>query len=163
MPARGQPSITPLDCAYRLLARRAYSEEGLRQVLLRKGFSETAVASALTRLKGQGYINDTSLARDQAERLRARGFGPVGVRAKLAQKGFSADAVEHALGAGGQAQEEQAARHLLTRRFSADALQDPRMRARAFRLLIRRGYSPEVAESLLGSGADDDYNTPESV
>lgn len=163
MPARSHFSVPPVDYAYRLLARRAYSEEELRQALLRKGWSETAVASALTRLKEQGYLNDTSLAHEHAERLRARGFGRSGIRAKLAQKGFSPDVVEHVLGRGGQAEEERAARHLLARRFSADALQNPRLRARAFRLLLRRGYSPEVAESLLGSGADDDYNTPESV
>ncbi len=163
MPARGQLSVTPLDHAYRLLARRAYSEEELRQVLLHRGFGEAAVTDALTRLKDQGYIDDISLARDEAERLRARGFGPVGIRAKLAQRGFSADAVEHALRAGQQTPQEHAARHLLARRFSAGALQDPRLRARAFRLLMRRGYSPEVAESLLGSSAEDDYNTSKNV
>lgn len=163
MPARSHSAVAPLDYAYRLLARRAYSEEELRQALLRKGCSETAAASALTHLKEQGYLDDTSLAHDHAERLRARGFGRIAIRAKLAQKGFASDVVEQVSGRGGQAEEERAARHLLARRFSADALQNPRLRARAFRLLVRRGYSPEVAESLLGSGTDDDYNTPESV
>ncbi|MCS6926410.1 MAG: recombination regulator RecX [Candidatus Binatia bacterium] len=161
MPARGYSSATPLDYAYRLLARRAYSEAELRQALLRNGFSATTVASALTRLKDQGYLDDTSLAHEHAERLRERGFGRSGIQARLAQKGFSPDVVEQVSGIGGQAEEERAARHLLARRFSADALQTPRLRARAFRLLLRRGFSPEVAESLLGSGADDDYNTSE--
>lgn len=153
---RGHSSLSLLDYAYRLLARRAYSEEELQNTLLSKGFTAAAVDRVLARLKEQRYLDDARLAVDRVERLRARGFGPEGIRAKLAQKGFSSDTVELALEAGGKDQGVQSARQLLASRFSADALKTPQMRARAFRLLLRRGYSQEIAESLLGSGPDDD-------
>ena len=80
-----QSLLSPLDYAYRLLARRAHSEQELANKLLAKGFTEKAVARTVARLSEQGYLNDTTLAADQAERLQKRGFGAQGVRAKLAQ------------------------------------------------------------------------------
>ncbi|MEW6299233.1 MAG: regulatory protein RecX [Thermodesulfobacteriota bacterium] len=156
MPARGRPPATPLDHAYRLLARRAYSEEELRRALLAKGFPEADVTRTVARLQDQGYLDDTRLAVALVERLRARGYGPAGIRATLARKGLSPDTVEPALEQGGTDQDVQSARRFLASRFTADALKNLHTRARAFRLLLRRGYSLEVAESLLGSSTDDD-------
>src|SRR5437870_9943497 len=83
-----QSSLTPLDYAYRLLARRAYSEQELADKLLAKGFTAAVVTRTVVRLKTQGYLDDVRLAADQAERLRTRGFGSEGIKAKLAQKGL---------------------------------------------------------------------------
>ncbi len=148
-------SLTPLEYAYRLLARRAYSEEEIYNKLLTKGFTEGGVTRTVARLKDQGYLDDTRLAADHVEQLRARGYGPEGIRAKLAQKGLPSDIVEPALEEGGKDQAYQSAQRLLASRFSADALKNPQTRARAFRLLVRRGYSQEIAETLLGSESDD--------
>jgi regulatory protein len=148
-------SLTPLDYAYRLLARRAYSEQELTEKLLAKGFVEAAVARTIARLKTQGYLNDARLAADQAERLRSRGFGSEGIRAKLAQKGLSADTVAQTLETSEENQDLDSAQRLLASRFSADALKQSQTHARAFRLLLRRGYSQEIVESLLGSAPED--------
>ncbi|HKA54273.1 MAG TPA: regulatory protein RecX [Candidatus Binatia bacterium] len=150
-----QSSLTPLDYAYRLLARRAYSEQELTDKLLAKGFTAAAGARTVARLKTQGYLDDARLAADQAERLRARGFGAEGIKAKLAQKGLPPETVAQTLETGGENQELESARHLLASRFSADALKQSHIHARAYRLLLRRGYSQEVVESLLGSTAED--------
>jgi regulatory protein len=152
---RGQSSLTPLDYAYRLLARRAYSEQELTDKLLAKGFTTTVVTRTIERLKTQGYLDDTRLAADQAERLRAKGLGPEGIRAKLAQKGLTPETVEQTLEADGEAKDLESARQLLASRFSADALKQPQIYARAFRLLLRRGYSQEMIENLLGSKPGD--------
>jgi len=66
--------FTPFDYAYRLLARRAYSEQELTDKLLTKGFTEAAVTRTIARLKAQGYLDDARLAADHAERLRERGL-----------------------------------------------------------------------------------------
>jgi regulatory protein len=143
-------SLTPLDYAYRLLARRAHSEQALANKLLIKGFTEKAVARTVARLKEQGYLNDESLALDQAERLRKKGFGAEGVRAKLAQKGLAADTVDQALEESRGAEDRESAQKLLASRFPTDALKQPQQYARAFRFLLRRGYAEDVVESLLG-------------
>src|SRR5262249_9195963 len=141
--------------AYRLLARRAYSEQELTDKLLAKGFTAPAVTHTVERLKTQGYLDDERLAAEHAERLRARGFGAEGIKVKLAQKGLAPATVEQTLELSEGNQELESARRLLASRFSADALKQSQIHARAFRLLLRRGYSQEVVESLLGSASED--------
>jgi SOS response regulatory protein OraA/RecX len=148
-------TLSPLEYAYRLLAQRDYSEQAISAKLIAKGFTEDAVICTVTRLKEQKYLNDTRLAADQSERLHARGFGPEGIKAKLTQKGFSAKTIDHVLTANAPMDDRASARQLLASRFSADALQQPRMYARAFRLLLRRGYSQEVVESVMGNAPSD--------
>lgn len=151
-----QPLISPLNYAYRLLARRDYSEQELSTKLLAKGFTEEAVTHAVTRLKEQKYLNDSRLAADQIERLTAQGFGPAGIKAKLTQKGFSSETIAHVLTANEEMDVRASARQILASRFSADALKQPQTYARAFRLLLRRGYSQEVVESVMGTAPSDD-------
>jgi regulatory protein len=145
-----QSLLTPLEYAYRLLARRAHSERALADKLLAKGFTEKAVARTVARLKEQGYLNDENLAADQTERLRKRGFGAEGIRVKLTQKGLAADTIETALEESEGSEELESARQLLASRFSADALKQSQQYARAFRFLLRRGYAQDVVENLLG-------------
>lgn len=150
-----QSPISPLDYAYRLLARRDYSEQELSTKLLAKGFTEQAVTHTVTRLKEQKYLNDSRLAADQVERLSEQGFGPEGIKAKLLQKGFSSETIEHALSTNDEMEARASARKLLASRFSADALKQPQTYARAFRLLLRRGYSHDTVESVMGSAPGD--------
>jgi SOS response regulatory protein OraA/RecX len=151
-----QSSLSPLEYAYRLLAQRDYSEQAISTKLLAKGFTEDAVIRTVTRLKEQKYLNDPRLAVDQSERLNAQGFGPEGIKAKLAQKGFSSQTIDHVLTANEAMDARASARKLLASRFSADALKQPRTYARAFRLLLRRGYSQDVVESVMGNAPSDE-------
>ena len=148
--------LTPLDYAYRLLARRAQSEHGLAEKMLTKGFTEGAVSRAVARLKEQGYLNDDQLAEDQAERLRKRGFGSERIRNTLTQQGIDAIRVDKVLVPTEQTDELADAQRFLASRFSADALKEPKIYARAFRLLSRRGYAHDIVESVLGSAPSDD-------
>jgi regulatory protein len=157
---RTPPSaLTPLDYAYRLLARRSYGEKELAEKLSATGFTAHAVTRVVAQLKTQGYLDDTRLVADQVERLRARGIGPERIKAELIEKGLPEATVEGAVETDSQEQDLESARRLLSSRFSADALQHRQTRARAFRLLLRRGYAQEVAESLLGSEPDDPAKT----
>lgn len=142
--------LSPLDYAYRLLARRAYSEQELAEKMLSTGFTEAAVARTVERLTEQGYLNDTLLAADQAERWRKQGFGRERIRAKLFQKRLAPDTIANTLAAEESAGELEEARRFLASRFSPNALKQPQTYARAFRLLLRRGYAQALVESLLG-------------
>jgi regulatory protein len=148
--------FVPLDYAYRLLARRAYSEHGLAEKMLTKGFTEGAVARTVARLKEQGYLNDAQLAEDLVERLRKRGFGSERIRNTRTQRGIDATRIEEALVPKEQYDELADARQFLASRYSVDALKQPKVYARAFRLLSRRGYAHDIVESLLGSAPSDD-------
>jgi regulatory protein len=153
--------LSPLDYAYRLLARRAHSEQELAEKLLAKGFTAAAVARTTERLLAQGYLNDAQLAADQAERLHKQGFGCERIRAKLFQKGLAPDTIDNALTTEGSSDELGKARRFLASRFSPDALKQPKVAARACRLLVSRGYSQDVVEQLLGSGLDSTWRTEE--
>ncbi|MGE0681619.1 MAG: regulatory protein RecX [Candidatus Binatia bacterium] len=160
-PRQRQFAISPLDYAYRLLARRAYSEQKLAEKMLSTGFTETAVARTVERLKEQGYLNDTLLAADQAERLHKQSLGRERIRVKLLQKGLAPDTIDDALAAEESPDELKKARRFLASRFSADALKQPKVAARACRLLVSRGYSPDVVEQLFGSGLDFNWRAEE--
>ncbi len=148
--------LAPLDYAYRLLARRAQSEHGLAEKMLAQGFTERAVSRTVARLKEQGYLNDARLAEDQAERLRKRGFGSERIRKTLTQQRINATSIEEALLSKEQEDELANARRFLASRYSVDALKQPKVYARAFRLLSRRGYAYDIVESVLGSAPSDD-------
>lgn len=146
---------SPLDYAYRLLGRRAYSTAGLATKMRATGFSPQAVARTVARLSNQGYLNDARLAAELTQSLQARGFGPAAIRQKLAHHQLDATLIEQTLEARQPALELEAARKLLASRFPADALQQAKTYARALRLLMRRGYSYELAKQLVGSPPED--------
>jgi len=153
-----ETSLTPLDYAYRLLARRAHSEHGLAEKMLVKGFTEGVISRTVVRLKEQGYLNDAQLAEDQAERLHKRGFGSERIRKTLIQQGIDATSVDEALKLKLKEQNDELAdaRRFLASRYSGDALKQPKVYARAFQLLSRRGYAHDIIESVLGSAPSDD-------
>ena len=143
-------SLSPLDYAYRLLARRAYTEQALGEKMLAKGFTEAVVARTVARLLEQGYLNDAHFAVDHAERLRKRGFGREQIRARLAHSGLEEETIENALLDERSSDEWMSAKRFLASRFTTDALKQPQTYAQAFRLLLRRGYTQDIVEDLLG-------------
>ena len=88
-------------------------------------------------------------------KLLVKGFTEEAVAGKLAQKGFSSATIAHLL-TNQEMDVRASARQLLASRFSADALQQSQTYARAFRLLLRRGYSQDVVESVMGNAPSDD-------
>ena len=144
------------DYAYRLLARRAYSQLELAEKLLAKGFSTEAVNRTVAHLVADGYVNDEALIADRIERLRTRGLSAAAIRAKLTHQGLPVASIEETIGQEPGTAEQDAARRLLASRFSLDALKQPQHYARAFRLLTRHGYAQDVIERALGEAPGDD-------
>lgn len=149
-------NLTGLDYAYRLLGQRAYSASDLAAKMRAKGFSPRAVEQTVERLTRQGYLNDARLAAELTQRFQARGFGPAAIQQKLVHHQLDSTLIEQALEARQPDLDLDAARRLLSSRFPAEALQQAQTYARAFRLLVRRGYSSEFAEQLLGSPPQDE-------
>ena len=152
---------TVLDAAARFLQARPRSTAEVRRRLGDAGYRTDLVEEAIARLAMLGYLDDESFARAWVEsRDRARPRGERALRAELRRKGVADDLVAtiiedraspHAGGlaeadAGGGPDDVAAAR-LLERRGAAAAREaDPRRRrARAYALLARNGFDPEVA------------------
>ncbi len=176
-----------LAAALRFLEVRARSVAETRRHLLAAGYDEALVAAAVERLLGLGILDDVSFARAWvASRDRARPRGERALRNELARKGVAAELVEAVLleraggGDAGQgagpwsdgrvatrdpdpplgADERAAAALLERRRASLARITEPRLRRqRAYALLARNGFDPDVAARIAARFArtpDDD-------
>jgi regulatory protein len=160
--AETDPAIV-LNAAARFLELRSRSVHEIRRHLMDARFPERLVEGAIARLLELGMLDDRAFARAWVEsRDRARPRGEVALRRELALKGIDRETVDAVLaersqaataeapGSGGAAADELAGEQLLKRnRTTLQRLADPRVRRRrAYALLARNGFDPEVCRSV---------------
>jgi regulatory protein len=160
--AETDPAIV-LNAAARFLELRSRSVHEVRRHLMDARFPERLVEGAIARLLELGMLDDRAFARAWVEsRDRARPRGEVALRRELALKGIDRETVDavlaersqaataEAAGSGGAAADELAGEQLLKRnRTTLQRLADPRVRRRrAYALLARNGFDPEVCRSV---------------
>jgi regulatory protein len=134
-----------LGHAYRHLAQRDRTVAEMRTQLRRCGVERELIEPCLVELREQGYLNDARFARRFAEDRRTLdGWGAARIRARLQELGIAAPLAEAATERDSEA-EGSAAVAVLRRRLRAPPASE-RERRRAFALLVRRGYEPELAE-----------------
>jgi regulatory protein len=151
-----------LGAAARLLEARSRSVADLRGRLLKAGYPAALVESSVARLTEIGLLDDEAYARGWLEtRDRARPRGERVLRQELRMRGVPRDVAVAALDERRDAAadrseadadlpasaDEAAAIRLVERRASALArVSDPReRRQRAYALLARNGFDPDVA------------------
>jgi len=144
--------------ALRLLARRDFFAEELRQRLIRRGFDPDDAALAVARCVERGLVDDERLARRFVElRAVARGWGPRRLVAELRRRGVERELAERAarlapdLGA-------EAVRVALNRvegRFEPDWWVLPEGRARMLSSLVNRGFDAEEARAAVAELATE--------
>jgi regulatory protein len=153
-----------LDAAARFLEVRPRSIDEVRRRLRDAGYRPELGVAAIERLVSLGMLDDEAFARAWVEsRDRARPRGERALRSELRAKGVADSIVAEVLGARAarcadgaapddgdrqvEGADEIAAAKLLARRGAAAAREaDPRKRrARAYALLARNGFDPEVA------------------
>lgn len=146
-----------LEAALRFLEARQRSAAEVRRRLVFHGYRADLVDDAIERLAELGMIDDAAFARAWVEsRDRARPRGERALRQELARKGIDlaiADETIEARELERPDADENAARRLLERHASALArVADPRARRqRAYALLARSGFDPDVATTLARS------------
>ncbi len=149
------PSNAPeaTQAALRLLKARERREAELAAALRRRGFEGEAIAEAIGRCRGWGYLDDARFARLRARQLLAHGraVGPR-VLADLSARGIDEDEAHTALG---EAQldfpEEDLLRALVERRYPGFryAEADARERRRVVHYFLRRGFTLSLVLSIL--------------
>lgn len=170
---------TVLDAAARLLEVRPRSIEEVRRRLCEAGYRAELVAGAIDRLADLGILDDDAFARSWVEsRDRARPRGERALRAELRRKGVAEAVIAAALGErepapldareglegmAPESADEAAAARLLARRGAAVAREpDPRKRrARAYALLARNGFDPDVASRAVTAWLAGEVPRPE--
>jgi regulatory protein len=136
------------------LEARSRSAAEVRRRLTGAGYREDLVAAAIERLAELGVLDDEAFARAWVEsRDRARPRGERALRSELFRKGIDRQLIDDVLEQRGQTlpgADAEAAGRLLERHASALArISDPRVRRqRAYALLARNGFDPDVAATL---------------
>jgi regulatory protein len=134
-----------LDLAYRALDRRERTVCELRAYLEGKRAEPEAIDAAVAELERAGLLDDAGYARRFAEDKRAlERWGGERIERELARRGVAPDLVEAAIAARDRDGELEAALALLAEKVR-ERPADDRARDRAWRMLVRKGYAPELA------------------
>jgi regulatory protein len=174
-----------MEAAGSILAVRPRSVAEMRRRLRHLGYRADLCDQAVDRLSELGYLDDEELARAWVERRdRSRPRGELVLRRELRARGIPDDAIAAALraredpvvrtergdasdrrpeGAGsdesdGASGDERAARRLVERR-RASLMRDPdprRRRQRAYALLARNGFDPDLCQRVAAALGDAD-------
>lgn len=142
-----KPKVSAYDAGIRLLATRPYGGVELGRRLLRRGYGDDEVRSALDTFGELGYVDDATFA-DLYVTHRAGRRGPRALAAELAAKGVDREIVQAAVGRfDGEAQVGMAAR--LVRRHIGSNLPPTykQLLATEGARLLRRGYSRSIASA----------------
>lgn len=144
-----------LEAAARFLEVRSRSVAEVRRRLTSAGYRTDLVEGAITRLAELGLLDDEVFARVWVEsRDRARPRGERAIRDELRLKGVDRAIVDAALEERREqsdgAHERAAAERLIARnRRTLERVADPRQRRqRAYALLARNGFDPEVCREV---------------
>jgi regulatory protein len=166
-----------LDAAARFLEPRARSVTEVRRRLTGAGYRTDLVEGAITRMLELGMLDDEAFARAWVEsRDRARPRGERAIRQELGLKGVDRPTIDLVLGERREAAagipsddgdvaasaDQTAAERLLARNArSLTRVADPRQRRqRAYALLARNGFDPEVCRTVAAQVALDEGDEP---
>ena len=128
------------------LAARAQSVAEIRDKLALRGLSDADAAAVIAQAASFGYLDDAELAAQLARGHRARGYGRRRAERDLRRRGLGDVERAAALDAGyGDTDEVALARAALGARPTAD----PKAERRAVAFLLRRGFSPGAARSVV--------------
>jgi SOS response regulatory protein OraA/RecX len=117
----------------------------------RAGYSPQEIESTLYFLHERGYLNDAAFARDVARASAERKhWGPARIHQKLKALLLSESAIQSAIVESfPEGEEEALAMRALEKFRKRGGPGGERGRARAYRHLLSRGFSPEVAHRLV--------------
>lgn len=151
MDDKDQPTRADVEAAaYRFLGRRDYACEELARKLRKKDLPQDFIDEVLAGLKQAGYLDDERFAKEQGAILARKNWGPRQISHKLRARGVGETIIEEALLEISENVDWQAkAKERLYARFGPAADLDDSTRARAFRHLTYRGYSPSLVRRLL--------------
>ncbi len=151
-----------LAAALRFIEVRPRSVAEVRRRLAGAGYRDDLIAAALDRLGDLGILDDAAFTAAWVEsRDRARPRGERALRHELALKGIDRAVIDEAMadrrpapGGEGDPDAAAAARLLARHAGSLARVTDPRQRRqRAYALLVRNGFDPELATRLASAEA----------
>jgi regulatory protein len=133
-----------IDLAYKAVARRDLTVAELCARLERKHVAPDAIRGAVEELQETGFLDDARYARQfAADKRELDQWGTERIAQDLRRRGIAPSLIDAAVSTHSRDSELRTAILLLERRYRV--LSDDRERDRAWQMLVRRGYSPEIA------------------
>jgi regulatory protein len=141
------PRQRAFERALKSISARARTAAEVKQFLQRRGYEPDVIDDVIGALREEGLVDDAGYARRFAEdrRLLDR-WGGERIARDLERRGVERELVDQALAGHDRDDELAVAIELLDRRFPMPFDGD-RERDKAWRMLVRRGYEPELAYS----------------
>jgi regulatory protein len=141
------PRQRAFERALKSISVRERTESEVRDFLTRRGYERDVIGDVVRSLREEGLVDDAGYARRFAEDRRLIDqWGSDRIARDLARRGIGLELIEGALAGIDTDDEMAAAIQLLDRRFPMPFDGD-RERDKAWRMLVRRGYQPELAYS----------------
>jgi regulatory protein len=148
-PRRSGAPKNPKTCHERalgLLAVRPRSRRELERRLLAASFDRSEVDDVLTRLERVGLVDDEAFAKQMAEyQYGSRRAGRRAVAGALMEKGIAPDVIASVLDGSADDEEDRALALATSRVLRLSSIDAKKAFQRLTGLLMRRGYSPDVA------------------
>lgn len=141
------PRQRAFERALKSISVRERTAGEVKDFLLRRGYAGDVIADVVRSLREEGLVDDAGYARRFAEDRRLLDqWGNERIARDLERRGIDRELVERALAGHDRDDELAVAVELLDRRFPLPFDGD-RERDKAWRMLVRRGYEPELAYS----------------
>jgi len=141
------PRKRAFERALKSISVRERTESEVRAFLTRRGYEREVIGDVVRSLREEGLVDDAGYARRFAEDRRLIDqWGSDRIARDLARRGISLELIEGALARIDMDDEMATAIQLLDRRFPMP-FEGERERDKAWRMLVRRGYQPELAYS----------------
>jgi regulatory protein len=135
-----------LDLARRAVGRRERTVSELRTILERKRVGPGDIDAAVAALCEEGLLDDARYAsRFTEDKRELELWGSERIARELHRRGIPPDLIEAVVVADRGREAELATALLLLEQRLPIAPRDDRERDRAWRLLVRRGHTPEIA------------------
>lgn len=147
---------TAFDKALTHLSATRKTEKQIREFLQKKGYLPAVVDYVIEKLRGYGFLNDGEYAEAYVEQAAKRKGGRL-IRMELRSKGVTDAEIDGALeGLDEQTQQETA--QALLQKYMRGKAADVQTLQKAYRHLISKGFSYDVAKAALSAYGDLDEN-----
>lgn len=140
--------------ALTLLTARDYSRHELSQKLLKRGFTQEDVQTALSDLESAGLLNDANYINNYIQQLYNKGYGPQRIALALKQKGLMQD-IEQINAVTDNAWHENL-KKTWQKRFKGVYPTTLKERAKQFRFLQYRGFTQDQINTFFKTENYDD-------
>ncbi len=147
------------DAAYKLLSRKAVSENFLIEKLKQKDIDESVISTVVSRLKDMGYINDERLIREYAfDKVQYKLIGPRKLYYELMNKKFKPELISKTVSeVFNEIDETDIARQAFEYRFkNLSEVKDIKIIKKIESYLLSRGFSHNVVFDLVKNIAKSD-------